>query len=136
MTKERGEHNVHGGKLIPIEKGKTGNPNGRPKGARSKAKLASEVIEYYFHSVFKKHPKYEELIEVFPNIANNATCEEVIYLIQMHKAIFKEDTNAAMFIINRARGTKPEGAKDESNALELPSETVTKIIQENLSKKF
>jgi len=134
--KQKGEHNVHGGKLIPVEKGRSGNPNGRPKGSRNKAKLASEVIEYYFHSVFKKHPKYDELIEVFPNIAQNATCEEVIYLIQMHKAIFKEDTNAAMFIINRARGTKPEGAKDESNALELPSETVTKIIQENLSKKF
>lgn len=124
-----------GGLLIPIQKGeKIGK--GRIKGSKNKAKLASEVIEYYFHSVFKKHPKYNELIEQFPNIAQTATCEEVIYLVQMHKAIFKEDTNAAMFIINRARGTKPEGQTNDNKPIELPTEEITKLIQDNLKNKF
>lgn len=127
--------NGKGGILKILEPGeKIGK--GRIKGSKNKAKLASEVIEYYFHSVFKKHPKYDELIQQFPNIAQTATCEEVIYLIQMHKAIFKEDTNAAMFIINRARGTKPEGSINETKQIELPTEEITRMIQEKLSNKF
>lgn len=127
--------NGKGGTLKVLEKGEVIG-KGRIKGSKNKAKLASEVIELYFNSVFKKHPKYNELIEQFPNIANIATIEEVIYLVQCAKAIFKEDTNAAMFIINRARGTKPEGSITSSNAIDLPSAEVVQQMVDKLSQKF
>lgn len=125
-----------GGKILTLEKGEILNPNGRPKGSRNKAKLASEVIELSFNSVFKKHPNYQQLIEAFPNILDIATIEEVIYLIQAHKAIFKEDTNAAHFIINRARGTKPDGQLNQSTELRPITAEETKLIADNLRKMF
>lgn len=127
--------NSVGGKLKVLEPGESIG-TGRPKGSMNKAKVASNVIELYFHSVFKRHPKYNELIETFPDITNIATIEEVIYLIQCHKAIFKEDTNAAMFIINRARGTKPEGSTDENKAIDIPTSEVLTKLKEALSNKF
>jgi len=122
--------------LQPLKKGQTANPNGRPKGKRNKSKLASEVIELSFHPVFKNHPNYKKLIEAFPNILEIATIEEVIYLIQCHKAIFKEDTAAATFIINRARGSKVDVEVADSTELEAPTAEITQLIAQNLRKKF
>lgn len=121
-------------KLTPIQKGTVLNPTGRPKGTKNKSKIASDVIELSFHSVFKKHPNYKELIATFPNILDQASIEEVIYLIQCHKAIFKEDTNAATFIINRARGAKPEATNGSNEVLPILTPEETQTIAENLRK--
>lgn len=127
----------HSGQIMQREKGDTGLVGaGRPKGSRSKAKLASEVIELYFNSVFKRHPKFKDFLAEYPNVLNIATIEEVIYLVQCSKAIFQGDTNAAHFIINRARGSKPADQTDGMAELKLPTEEITKMIKEQLKDKF
>jgi hypothetical protein len=85
---------AHGGALRP-----RGGP-GRTKGKKTRSKISRLVLETKAKPFLGGH--YHSLIEKYPGIEDAITVEEVMTIVQAHKAIFKEDTNAYTALINNA----------------------------------
>jgi hypothetical protein len=96
----------NGGTLIPFEPGKSGNPNGRPKGAKNRATVAKAML-----AILEKgaHPITGEEVEF--------TQEELITLAMIRKAR-RGDVNAYNAVMNSAHGLpkfgNEDGDKDET----------------------
>jgi hypothetical protein len=78
---------------------------------------------------------FEQLRADFPEILEDATLEEVMHIIQIKKAIEKQDTPAYLAVMNRAYGTKvePEG---QSKEIAPPDKEIIKMISEKLEEQF
>ena len=85
----------------PFEPGKSGNPNGRPEGAKTRATVAKKVLEMEWMIPEKI---FQKLKELFPGIEQKMTVEDIIYITQAHKAIKRGDHQAAKFIIDSRYG--------------------------------
>ena len=88
--------------LKPYKKGVSGNPNGRPKGSKNRATIVREIFDSI--SVLDSF-KFNELESRFPHIKNNMSIEYLMTLVQVNKAIFKEDTKAYKVLMDTMYGT-------------------------------
>ena len=87
--------------LQPFEKGQSGNPYGRPNGARNRSTIAREVMAMKIKMPDKVINK---LKEIYPDISNNLTIEEAMTYIQATKAIQKEDTTSYKALMDSGYG--------------------------------
>lgn len=81
---------------MPFEKGKTpegakpfvpgesGNPDGRPLGAKNRSTIARKVLE--MKALFNADT-FEKLQEQFPEITKESTAEEIMTIIQVSNAV-------------------------------------------------
>lgn len=84
-----------------FEAGTSGNPNGRPEGARSRSTIPKQLLAMrglYPDKVF------EVLKQTYPELEKDMTIEQMLYVTQLDKAIKEKDTQAANFIITSAHG--------------------------------
>lgn len=88
--------------LKQFKKGVSGNPNGRPKGTKNRATIVREIFDSI--SVLDSF-KLTELESRFPHIKNNMSIEYLMTLVQVNKAIFKEDTKAYKVLMDTMYGT-------------------------------
>lgn len=90
----------NGGTLIPWEEGKSGNPNGRPKGAKNRATVAKEMLEILEQGA---HPITGEV--------QHFSQEELITLALIRKAR-RGDVNAYNALMNSRYGLPKFGNDD------------------------
>ena len=90
----------YGGELILFEEGKSGNPNGRPKGSKNRATVAKAML-----AILEKgmHPITGEEMEF--------TQEELMTLAMIRKAR-RGDVQAYNAIMNSAHGLPKWGDED------------------------
>jgi len=88
--------------LIPFNKGVSGNPKGRPKGSKNRSTIAREIFDSI--SILDSF-SFNDLESKFPYIKNNMSIEYLMTLIQVNKAIFKEDTRAYKVLMDAMYGT-------------------------------
>jgi len=88
--------------LKPFEKGISGNPNGRPKGTRNRATIVREIFDSI--SVLDSF-KLTEIEKWFPHVKCDMSIEYLMTLVQVNKAIFKEDTKAYKVLMDTMYGT-------------------------------
>jgi len=88
--------------LKPFEKGISGNPNGRPKGTRNRATIVREIFDSI--SVLDSF-KLTEIQKWFPHVECDMSIEYLMTLVQVNKAIFKEDTKAYKVLMDTMYGT-------------------------------
>ena len=88
--------------LKQFKKGISGNPNGRPKGTKNRATIVREIFDSI--SVLDSF-KLTELESRFPHVKNDMSIEYLMTLVQVNKAIFKEDTKAYKVLMDTMYGT-------------------------------
>ena len=88
--------------LKQFKKGVSGNPNGRPKGTKNRATIVREIFDSI--SVLDSF-KLTELESRFPHVKNDMSIEYLMTLVQVNKAIFKEDTKAYKVLMDTMYGT-------------------------------
>ena len=88
--------------LKPYKKGVSGNPNGRPKGTRNRATIVREIFDSI--SVLDSF-KLTEIQKWFPHVECDMSIEYLMTLVQVNKAIFKEDTKAYKVLMDTMYGT-------------------------------
>ena len=88
--------------LKPFKKGISGNPKGRPKGTKNRATIIREIFDSI--SVLDEF-RFNDLQVKFPHIKNDMSIEYLMTLIQVNKAIFKEDTKAYKVLMDSLYGT-------------------------------
>ena len=81
--------------LKPFQPGQSGNPAGRKKGSLNKATVLRKLLD---SDIKIPDGIYNELKNYYPHIQQNANIEDVMDLIQIHKAITKGDTRAWQLI--------------------------------------
>ena len=119
--------------LKPFEKGVSGNPKGRTKGSKNRSTIVREIFDSI--SVLDSS-SFNELESKFPHIKNNMSIEYLMTLIQVNKAIFKEDTRAYRVLMESLYGTpikeiliEPKGeTPNEELDLSLLTEDELKIL--------
>lgn len=94
--------------LVNFEKGKSGNPNGRPKGRRNRSTILKELLD----------------------LDDN---ELRMHLAQINKAIIKEDTNAYKAVLDSAYGAPIQQIEQIGEEIDL-SELTTDEIKELLKR--
>jgi len=88
--------------LISFNKGVSGNPKGRPKGSKNRSTIVRDIFDSI--SVLDCF-SFNDLESKFPHIKNNMSIEYLMTLIQVNKAIFKEDTRAYKVLMESLYGT-------------------------------
>ena len=75
--------------LAPFQKGESGNPLGRPLGIKNRSTIAREILK-----MAAQYPDdiFEKLQQRFPSLEKQMTIEEMMTVIQVHKAIANADT--------------------------------------------
>lgn len=87
--------------LRPIKPGQSGNPAGRPVGARGKSTIAKQVLNMV--GIFPKDI-FEKIKEFYPGVEKTMTIEEMMTIVQASNAITKGDTAAYKSIMDIAYG--------------------------------
>ena len=89
--------------------GESGNPKGRPKGAKNKRTMVRDVLSL---SAVMPTAKFTELKKLYPDIDNSMSAAEVMTIAQISKAIIKSDTAAYKAVMDYA----PDeiGSEDEA----------------------
>ena len=89
--------------------GESGNPKGRPKGAKNKRTMVRDVLSL---SAVMPTAKFTELKKLYPDIDNSMSAAEVMTIAQISKAIVKSDTAAYKAVMDYA----PDeiGSEDEA----------------------
>ncbi len=84
---------------------------GRPVGARNRSTIAKKILE--LKSILSSEA-FEKLIQLFPDITQGMTTEEIATLVQAHKAIVEGDTAAYRSLLDSAYGS-PQQQLDHTN---------------------
>lgn len=90
--------------------GESGNPAGKPVGAKNRSTIARKVLE--MRGILPT-ATFEKLKEVYPELTQNMTAEEMATLVQLVNAITKGDTNAYKAIFDSAYGMPKQGVEVE-----------------------
>lgn len=106
----------NGGTLRLLEKGETANPEGRPIGSKNRSTIARKVLEMAANFPDKT---FEVLQKKYPDIEKSMTIEEMMSVVQAHKAIVKKDTFAYERLLDSAYGKSKGG--DDQTGIKVPS---------------
>ena len=86
---------------ILFEEGKSGNPSGRPVGARGRATIARQVLEM---TAIYPDKVFEQLQKQYPEITKKMSIEEMGTIIQADKMIRNKDTMSYRALMDSAYG--------------------------------
>lgn len=92
--------------------GESGNPAGKPKGTKNRSTVARKVLEM---PCFIPDDIYEKLIQVYPDIQRQTTIEDLATLVQMARAIKKEDVNSYKAVLDSSYGGVKQSIEMEVN---------------------
>lgn len=96
----------NGGMLTPFEPGKSGNPNGRPKGSKNRSTIAKKWLE-----------TREEVVNPMTNEPEWLTQEDIMTMALIRKAR-RGDVNAYNALMVSGYGIpKPEGNNDTNEGV-------------------
>ena len=107
--------------------GESGNPKGRPKGAKNKRTMVRDVLSL---SAVMPSAKFTELKKLYPDIDNSMSAAEVMTIAQISKAIIKSDTAAYKAVMDYTSfrfGSRPRVLSSRvlrsgtGNAYQLPN---------------
>lgn len=89
--------------LKPFKEGEawTGNKEGRPPGTKNRSTIARKILE--MRAIFPK-AKFDKLKEIYPELTENMTVEEVMTIIQIDNAVDKADDKSYRAIMDSAYG--------------------------------
>ena len=87
--------------LKPFKPGESGNPNGYPKGVKNRATISRKVLDMVG---ILPDAIYESLKKISPEIEKSMSLEEIIDIVQAHKAIAGKDTQAAKYLKDNIYG--------------------------------
>lgn len=96
--------------LTPFSKDYQPERQGRPKGVKNRSTIAKQILA--MKGVFPKD-KFAKMQELFPDIQNNMTLEEIMTIVVAGKAISKGDSTAYSKIMDSAYGL-PKQTIDQS----------------------
>lgn len=96
--------------------GVSGNPNGRPIGAKGRKTIPKELLGQPARIPDKL---YQKLLEIYPNLKQICTIEESIYITNAFYAMQKGNVQSALMILDSAYG-KPQNEVDEDNPNDKP----------------
>jgi len=96
---------------IPYEKGQSGNPKGYTPGVKNRSTIARKILEM---RGLLPQATFDKLKEVYPELTQNMTAEEMATLVQLVQAITKGDVNSYKAIMDSAYGA-PKQDIDHSN---------------------
>jgi hypothetical protein len=74
--------------LKPFEKGKSGNPDGKPVGTKNRSTIARKILE--MRSILPVE-RMKALKAQFPEIADNMTVEEIMTIVMAEGAMSGDD---------------------------------------------
>lgn len=118
MSKENSDKTENSLKnLIPFKEGKTGNPNGRPKGVKNRSTIAKKWMEAV-------RGKYN---------GEDIPASDMMMLKQIEKAM-KGDLKAAQWIYDNGYGKMTEHIKEDSTQTILDGDKMTDAERERLLK--
>jgi hypothetical protein len=86
---------------ILFEEGKSGNPAGRPVGAKGRATIARQVLEM---TAIYPDKVFEQLQKQYPEITKKMSIEEMGTIIQADKMIRNKDTMSYRALMDSAYG--------------------------------
>lgn len=95
--------------------GQSGNPSGRPEGSKNRSTVARQVLSMI--GMFPKK-KLKELKEIFPQITNKMTVEEIMTIVQAGRATTKADPHSYEKVMDSAYG-KPKQDIDLAGNLNI-----------------
>jgi len=84
-----------------FQPGQSGNPDGRPIGAKNRSTIARKVLE--MRALFNADT-FANLQKQFPDITKESTAEEIMTIIHLDKAITEKDSNSYKAIMDSAYG--------------------------------
>jgi len=87
--------------LILWESGKSGNPAGKVIGTKNRSTIARKILEM---RGLLPQATFDKLKEVYPELTQNMTAEEMATLVQLVQAITKGDVNSYKAIMDSAYG--------------------------------
>ncbi len=88
-----------GAKVFEI--GQSGNPAGKIPGTKNRSTIARKILEM---RGLLPQATYEKLKEVYPELTQQMTAEEMATLVQLVQAITKGDVNAYKAVMDSAYG--------------------------------
>lgn len=109
--------------LTPWEKGTSGNPKGKPKGAQNRSTIAKKWLSELF---YKEDPLTGESTEL--------TVEDLITLAQVKKAVDGQDTNAYKAIMDSAYGAPKQEVEQKITERKTPKIRYIKSKDKNNKK--
>lgn len=83
-------------------KGKSGNPNGRPKGAKNRETIIRQVLESNIHALPERERNH--LVALLGPAAYDMTLAEIMVMQLTRRAIVKSDTQAFKAIFENLYG--------------------------------
>lgn len=120
--KENSKKNLELGRFKP---GVPSNPLGKKPGTRNRATIARQVL-----GMLAKYPDkvFDQLAAMYPELSRDMTMEEMILVVQSHKAISKADTQAAKLVLESAYGLPKQeiDVVSDGKSLALPPINFTK----------
>lgn len=113
--------------LVSWTEGVSGNPGGRPKGKKNRSTIARQVL-----SMLRAIPDdmIERLKEIYPELTEGLTVEQIMTLSIAEKAISKGDTYAYDSLMNSAYGKVGQAEEEEKlpdNTIDLSKLTIDEI---------
>lgn len=94
--------------LKPFQPGQSGNPNGHKVGQKNRGTITRKIFE--MRGVLPKEI-YAKMKLIYPEIEQTMSIEELIDIVQAHKAIGDKDTQAAKYLKDNVYGA-PKGEVD------------------------
>lgn len=98
-------------KQTQFKPGKSGNPEGRPRGSKNRATIVRQILEMDY---LAPDEVIQTLKEEYPEIAKKLTVEEIMTIVQIRKAITESDTSAYKAVMDSAYGQPTQGINFES----------------------
>lgn len=105
------------------KEGQSGNPNGRPKGARNRSTIAREMLEAVLNLPDGKMKQTLELL----GLKTKGEAEELLTAVQIAKALKTGDTRAYQALMDSSYGAP-------KNQVETTGDTVIRVVHEEKPK--
>lgn len=114
--------------LIAPKKGEVRNPTGRPKGSVSRSAIAKKIL-----SMVSVVPDkiFDTLKDMYPELEKNMSIEEIMTIVQAHKAITKQDTVAYEKILDSAYGRAKQETDVTTNGKDVNQVTIFELPNNN-----
>jgi hypothetical protein len=98
--------------LKPAKPGEIRNPKGRGKGVKNRSTIARELLDI-ITIIPDKNLKAMQMM--YPHLTKKQTAEAIMTLVQINKAIVKEDTAAYNAVMASAYGMPTNLIQDTNN---------------------
>jgi len=112
--------------LKPFKPGESGNPAGKPVGAKNRSTIARKILEM---KALYKDDALEELQKQYPEITKDTTVEEMMTIIQVDRAIKDQDPVSYKALLDSAYGAPKQEVDHTTGGDKINNKIEVEIIQ-------